>query len=409
MTIHRIHLASLILSCLTGFGLCEAATYPLPPDDQRLVGEAQKVQIQAEETLLDVARHSDVGLNELQDANPGVDPWLPAMGQEIVVPSRYLLPRAPREGIVVNLPERRLYYFPRPSGRGPRVVMTYPVGIGTEGHALPVITTRIVEKLVDPPWVVPDSILAEHAAAGDPLPKVVPPGPDNPLGRFALRLGLPTYLIHGTNHPYGVGMRISHGCLRMYPEDIEELFARVAIGTPVRIVNQPYKAGWGDGALYLEAHPPLEEGGHDPDSDLTPMVVAVAGAARQRLDAPAWVAANRIATRGSGIPVAIYGGPQTPVAGEADVLAQQPADRWMVQVGAFRDVANAQRVTGMMRDLALPVMASAAGTNRPCRVLVGPFASRAAAVATSEQIFRTTGLENFPVLTHPGAVCDGIE
>lgn len=399
-----------MLGWVVWLNLCEAATYPLLPDDRSLVGEVEETHILSGETLLDVARRHDVGLDELEDANPGVDPWLPAVGQRIVIPSRYLLPRAPQDGIVVNLPERRLYYFPPSASQVHRVVMTYPVGIGTEGRVLPAVSTRIVEKKVDPPWVVPDSILAEHEAAGDPLPKVVPPGPGNPLGRHALRLGLPTYLIHGTDHPYGVGMRISHGCLRMYPEDIEELFARVAVGTSVRIVDQPYKAGWDGGALYLEAHPPLAEAGHGPDTDLTPMVVAIAGAARQRLDDRAWQAANRIAGRAAGIPTPIYGRPQE-LAQEENAAASAPerrSSRWMVQVGVFRQPANAERVTCMMRDMALPVMASTSGDKRAYRVLVGPFASREAAAVVGEEIFHTTGLENFPVLTCPtsGAACD---
>lgn len=412
MTTHRIRLASLVLGCVAAFNLGEAATYPLPPEDRCLVGALREARIRAGETLLDLARLYGVGLQELQDANPGVDPWLPAVGQRVVIPSQYLLPRGPREGIVVNLPELRLYYFPPAAGRGERVVMTYPVGIGTEGRALPVADTRIVEMQVDPPWVVPDSIRAEHEAAGDPLPKVVPPGPDNPLGRRALRLGLSTYLIHGTNHPYSVGMRVSHGCLRMYPESIAELFDRVTAGTPVRIVDQPYKAGWEGGVLYLEAHPPLAETGHGPDSNLTPMVVAIAGAARQRLADPAWQAAHRVAIRGAGIPTPISGGPQDLAHGRDDAHPPAPPTaRWMVQVGVFRDPANADRVTRRMQELELPVTASTAGEHRPCRVWVGPFASREAAAVTGEQIYQATGLESFPVPASPvsGAACDATD
>jgi L,D-transpeptidase ErfK/SrfK len=412
MAIHRFHLASLVLVCLACFSLSEAATYPLPPEGRCLVGEVREARIQDGDTLLDLARRYDVASNELQDANPGVDPWLPAVGRRVVIPSRYLLPRGPRKGIVVNPPERRLYYFPPAAAHGRRVVMTYPLGIGAEGTSLPVVKTRIIEKKKNPAWVVPDSILAEHEAAGDPLPKVVPPGPDNPLGRFALRLGLPTYLIHGTNQPYGVGMRVSHGCLRMYPEDIEELFARIAVGTPVRIVDQPYKAGWEDGVLYLEAHLPLAEAGHGPDSDLTPMVVAIAGAAHQRLDDRVWQAANQLAVRAAGIPTPIYGGQPNVGKGPVDgTPAARQSKRWMVQVGIFRNVANADRVTRMLRELELPVVASAAGAHRPCRVVVGPFESREAASVTGKQIYQATGLENFlvPASPIPGLACGANE
>lgn len=295
------------LGWLAALGVGEAATFPLPPAHEGLVGQVQEARVHDGETLLDLARRYDVGLSELQDANPGVDPWLPAAGQRIVIPTQYLLPRGAREGMVVNLPERRLYYFPPAAAGSPRVVMTYPLGIGTEGHSLPVSHTRIIEKKVDPAWIVPDAIRAEHATDGDPLPKVVAPGPDNPLGRYALRLDLPEYLIHGTNQPYGVGQRVSHGCLRMYPEDIEELFPKVAVGTPVDILDQPYKAGWSGALLYLETHPPLSEAGHTPESDLSPMVAAIVRVKRYPLDDHAWQAARRIARRATGIPTPIHG------------------------------------------------------------------------------------------------------
>jgi len=309
MTPHRILTRGLWLGWLATLGVCQAATFPLPPANQWLIGQIQETRVHEGETLLDLARRYDVGSTELQDANPGVDPWLPVASQRIVIPSRYLLPRGTREGIVVNLAERRLYYFPPAAAETRGVVMTYPLGIGTEGHSLPVTRTRIIEKKVDPAWIVPDAILAEHAADGAPLPEVVAPGPDNPLGRYALRLGLPEYLIHGTNQPYGVGQRVSHGCLRMYPEDIEALFPKVAVGTPVAIIDQPYKAGWSGEVLYLEAHPPLAEAGHTPESDLTPMVAAIVRVKRYPLDDHAWRAATRIARQATGIPTPIYGRP----------------------------------------------------------------------------------------------------
>lgn len=366
-----------------------AATYPLPPPGDALVGELQEARVKPGETLLDIARRYDVGLLQLEEANPGVDAWLPAVGQRVVIPSQYLLPDGPRRGIVVNLPELRLYYFP-PAGQGrARVVMTYPLGIGSEGRTVPVATTRITGKRVDPPWVVPASILAEHAAEGDPLPKVVPPGPDNPLGHYALRLGLPgSFLIHGTNHPYSVGMRISHGCLRMYPEDIAELYGKVPPRTPVRIIDAPYKAAWQGDVLYLEAHPPLAETGPAPEVDLTPMVSAVLKVVKGRLGDGAWRSASRIATRGAAIPTPVVAGPRE---------ARDAAQRWMVQVGVFNDVERARQVSGMMRRLALPVTASTAGEHHPCRVWVGPFESRDSAADTGDRIYRRTGLQNFPV------------
>ncbi len=390
----------ILLGWLGAAAHCQAITFILPSDGQSLVGQLQETQVKSGETLLDIARRYGVGLNELQNANPGVDPWLPAVGRRVLIPSQYLLPAGPREGIVVNLPELRLYYFPPAAKGAPQVVMTYPLGIGSEGRAIPVAVTQIIEKKIDPPWVVPDSIRAEHEAEGDPLPKVVPPGPDNPLGRYALRLGISSFLIHSTNHPFSVGMRISHGCLRMFPENIEELYAKVAVGTPVRIIDEPYKVGWQGGALYLEAHPPLVEAGHSPDTNLTPMVASVTDVVSARLNDHAWQAAARVATQGAGIPTPIFA--QSPgdvrEAGHDGTRDEAfSAERWMVQVGVFRNFNSAERVTQMMRRLDLPVVASTAGLSRPCRVLVGPFDSRDAAASTGDKIYKDTGLENFLV------------
>ena len=232
-----------------------AVTFPMPEEGNDVVGETFKYQTRYEDTFSDVGRFYDIGYREMQDANPGVDPWVPGDGTEIVIPQKYILPPGPRTGIVINLAELRLYYFPP----GRNEVITHPLGIGREGWSTPVGTTGIIGKKKGPSWTPPDSILKEHAAEGRPLPKVVPPGPDNPLGGYAMYLGIKGYLMHGTNKPYGVGMRVSHGCIRLYPEDIEELFQQVPIGTPVRIINQPYKAGWLNGELYVEAHHPLTE------------------------------------------------------------------------------------------------------------------------------------------------------
>jgi len=236
-----------------------AMTYEYPPPEFSLIGAVDAVEASYEDTLLDIARRYSIGQEEIVLANPGVDRWLPGAGTVVVIPSQFVLPQTPHEGLVLNLPEMRLYYYPkRDTGRQPKV-QTYPVGIGRVDWATPLGQTRLVDKIKDPSWRPPESIRREHAAEGDPLPVVVPPGPDNPLGRYAMRLGIPGYLIHSTNKGFGVGMRVSHGCIRMAPEDIEKLFPQIPVGTPVRIVNQPAKAGWYGGKLYLEIHPPLEE------------------------------------------------------------------------------------------------------------------------------------------------------
>ncbi|HPE73374.1 MAG TPA: L,D-transpeptidase family protein [Candidatus Competibacter sp.] len=248
----------LLLGWLTA-NAAQATVYPLPPPDVDLIGQVKVVYATKEDTLIDIARRHSLGYDEIVHANPGVDRWAPGAGNPIVLPTRHILPDAPREGVVLNIAEMRLYYYPKAGADGQRVVYTYPVSIGRMDWKTPMGLTKVVAKDVDPPWRPPASIKAEHAAEGDFLPDVIPGGPDNPLGRYAMRLGVPGYLIHSTNKPYGIGMRVTHGCVRMYPEDIERLFSMVPIGTPVRLVDQPVKVGRFNGELYVESHEPLEE------------------------------------------------------------------------------------------------------------------------------------------------------
>jgi L,D-transpeptidase ErfK/SrfK len=237
-----------------------AETFVLPPAGVDLVGEVRVVYARYEDTLMDIARQYDLGYDEILQANPGVDRWIPGEGTPVILPTRYILPDVPHEGIVLNLPEKRLYYFPPPRQGEKPLVMTYPIGIGRMDWETPIGVTRIVGKTKNPTWTPPASIKAEHLERdGEVLPNVVPAGPDNPLGAYAMRLAIPGYLIHGTNKRDGVGSRVSHGCIRLYPENIEELFNMVSIGTALRIINQPVKAGWFAGSLFLEAHAPFED------------------------------------------------------------------------------------------------------------------------------------------------------
>lgn len=281
-----------------------AQTFPLPAAGEDVIGEVKIVSARHEDTLSDIARVHHVGYEEIKRANPGVDPWLPGEGTRVIVPMQHILPDAPRKGLVLNLPEMRLYYYPRPQPGKPAEVATFPASIGHMDWSTPLGLTRVTKKVVDPVWYPPESVRAEHEAEGDELPDEVASGPDNPLGEYALYLAVPGYLIHGTNRPYGIGMRVTHGCIRLYPEDIERLFREVPVGTPVLIVNQPHKAGWLGGVLYLETNPLLEEHLVEEDN-LTPAVRAVVDATRTRPARVVWDRVMRHATEASGIPLAI--------------------------------------------------------------------------------------------------------
>lgn len=255
MTLSRFVLAAGVAALsLSGFAL--ATEHRLGPD-QTVVGSIYTIEARYEDTFADLGEAYGFGQLELIAANPGADPWLPGEGAELVMPGRHVLPDAPREGIVVNLPEYRLYFYPEDGGR----VITYPVGIGREGWSSPLGETRVARKEANPSWYPPQSIREEHAAEGDFLPAVVPPGPDNPMGPFKMNLALSGYVIHGTNKNFGIGMRVSHGCFRMRNEDITSLFPQVPIGTSVRIVNQPFKLAVAGDELLLEVHTPLDEHG----------------------------------------------------------------------------------------------------------------------------------------------------
>ncbi len=244
---------------LLSFSSVWSSVFNLPADpNESLIGASPEeplyIHAKQEDTLLDVARRYNIGQNEILLVNPEVDRWLPGTQASILIPSSRILPDTPRKGLTLNLPEYRLYYFSSDN----KNVITHPVSIGRQDWNTPLGQTKVIQKKADPTWTPPESIKKEHAEKGDPLPDVVPAGPDNPLGLFALRLGIPGYLIHGTNKPYGVGMRVSHGCVRMYPEDIEKLFPEVKLGMPVNIINQPVKVGWFNQKIYIEVHPQLE-------------------------------------------------------------------------------------------------------------------------------------------------------
>jgi L,D-transpeptidase ErfK/SrfK len=268
-----------------------------------LAGHLETFTTRYEDTFAALGNRLALGYLELVKANPGVDPWLPGEGTTIILPRRYVIPdEAQRRGIVINLAELRLFYFPKDRP----VVVTYPIGIGREGWSTPTAETVVVGKKKGPSWTVPESIMKEHAEEGDPLPPIIPPGPDNPLGGYAIYLGLSGYLLHGTNKPYGVGMRVSHGCIRLYPENIEQLFGQIDPGTPVRIIDQPYKAGWLKGELYVQVHPPLAEYVEEKGHNYTELVDAVVQKLGDDQRKPDWSLLQEYAEGKTGIPMPLY-------------------------------------------------------------------------------------------------------
>ena len=247
----------LSVAALCVAGPVSALEFPLPPPGEDVVGQVQVIKAQYEDSFADLGEKYELGYSEMIAANPGVDAWLPVKrkGEEtdVVLPTQFVLPPGKREGIVINLAEYRLYYFPKDRD----VVYTFPLGIGREGWGSPVGTTKITAKTPNPTWTPPASIKAEHAKNGDPLPNVVPAGPDNPLGPFKFTLGMPGYLIHGSNAKFGIGTGTSHGCFRMFNNNVLQMASMVPVGTPVRIINEPYKIGVSGGKVYLELHQPL--------------------------------------------------------------------------------------------------------------------------------------------------------
>ena len=285
--------------------LLETATadiYELPPEGFDVVGAVSTITARHEDTLVDIARRHGLGYEDIVRANPDLNPWLPGEGAEVILPTRFILPPGPREGVVLNLAEYRLYFYPKPKDGERAYVMTYPISIGRMDWETPLGLTEVISKVVDPAWYPPKSVREEHAADGDPLPAIVPAGPNNPLGRFAMRLSMPGYLIHSTNRPAGVGMRVSHGCIRMFPEDIEYLFDRVDISTKVRIINEPLKFGWSGDELVMESHPLLEESEKDPLTSVTELFISATGERSGKLD---WHLAEEVVDRSDGIPIPV--------------------------------------------------------------------------------------------------------
>ena len=311
---------------LLSFGLtaAHATTYRLTNANDTVVGEDQTVMTVYEDTLYDLAAAYSLGSEEIIRVNPKVDPWLPGAGKLVMIPGRHILPPGPHEGIVVNLPEHRLYYYPKTKKGQPLEVITYPVSIGKMDWRTPLGVTHVIQKQKDPTWYPPESVRKEHAADGDPLPASVPPGPQNPLGAYAMRLaaGNGTYLIHGTNNPRAVGLPVTHGCIRMYPDDVAALFPLIPVGTPVRLVNEPVKVAWVEGELLLEAHPPIDAQGQTLEPNLDEFSAMLQAEVGNTTVAIHWEYAREVLQKANGV-IATVGLEEDPPAPEPEKVASQ--------------------------------------------------------------------------------------
>ncbi|BBL76847.1 L,D-transpeptidase family protein [Methylomagnum ishizawai] len=368
--------------------------FALPKDDN-IVGQLGVVEVRDGDTLPDIARHFGLGYEEIGTANPGLDMWVPRAGSRAVLPLRFVLPDAPRKGIVVNLAAMRLFLY---GGKGGEVV-TYPVGIGKEGRSTPTGDMYVARKAEKPVWYVPESIRRDHEKRGDPLPAAVSPGPDNPLGAYAMYLSKPSYLIHGTNKPYAIGLRASNGCLRLYPENIDLLYRQTPVKTPVRIVNQPYLLGWHKGQLYLEAHEPHEELNA---KALQATLQAKLKEIEKKGHALDWPKIEATVAEARGIPVPVFA--HTPgveqlarqavpltlpeqLYGQPPVPRNPTHDGWYVEALESGDALTAQRTAAVLNHMGPQIPARAVALpDGNQRVLAGPFEDAKRAQAAARQM-----------------------
>ena len=377
-----------------------------------MVGTIAAVNTRENDTLSDIARHFGLGYNDISVANPAISPWAPEPGSRVLLPLQFILPDAPHKGIILNLANMRLFYYPKQ----PDQVFTYPVGIGRQGWNTPMGLTSIVAKKANPSWIVPESIHQEHAQKGDSLPKVVSAGPDNPLGLYAMHLGFPSYLIHGTNKPYGIGMQISHGCVQLYPEDIEVLFKKVSVGMPVRIIHQPYLTAWHQDMLYLEANEPLPKWTQDKSrlkKQLLKQLHQISSRKNVSID---WEKVDRIIQRSNGIPAPILA--QSPdvadISANAVQLAhpeqlyQQPVvaelkdSGWSILVASFDNEIEAQKLATMLNHQGPIIPARKIQKNNAYQVVAGPFKNQKEVNAIAKRIRMDFEIEVEPL--KPGLI-----
>lgn len=381
---------------------------------QSVFGQIGEVEIESGDSLPVIARYFGLGFDEITLANPEIDPWLPESGDTVKLPSKFILPDAPRRGLVLNLDAKRLFFYPKNSKNK---VITFPIGIGRKGWKTPTGKTRVVAKKRHPRWVVPESILLEHAQKGDPLPKVVAAGPDNPLGDYAIRLGIPGYLIHGTNKPYGVGMAISHGCVRLYPEDIELLFKQVKTTTPVRLLHQPFLIGWDKEELFIQVYPRTQFNKKRNRKRLATFKRKLKRIERGSKRQIAWHKVETAITQSNGIPIAVF---TDSINNESVAEYSHPADlddrvkpaslvseSWRVRVTEFPNEHSAKRFAVMLNHQGPPIPAHAISGDTDYIVVAGPFDSAKKAKKSIARLRIDFGLN--AGLVEPGEDIPGIQ
>jgi len=347
-----------------------------------VIGRLAVVRLEKGDTLPDIARHFSLGINALSAANPGVDVWVPKAGERILLPLSFVLPDAPRKGIVINLAAMRLFQF---KGDGHSLaVSTYPLGVGTLERPSPTGQAYVARKATRPTWHVPASIAKDHLKKGDPLPAKVLPGPQNPLGEYALYLSMSTYLIHGTNKPASIGLRATNGCIRLYPEDVKKLYENTSVKTPVYIVNQPYLLGQRNGVVYMEVHAPSEDLDAVEFDKIYIKLRNIEKESGRKLD---WSKAKEVLAEARGIPVPIFeireGGERGPVktveVKHPEKLYGKPeapelqTEAWYVLAADLRDETEALRMSAMINHQGPQIPARVVSKSDSYRVMAGPF------------------------------------
>ncbi|MFO7708081.1 MAG: L,D-transpeptidase family protein [Desulfobacterales bacterium] len=360
-----------------------------------VLGRLALIRPEQGDTLPDIARHFSLGINTVSAANPGIDLWVPEAGKRILLPLSFILPDAPRKGIVINLAAMRLFYYREDGKRA--AVSTYPIGIGTRERTTPMGQMHIVRKMFRPTWNVPASIAEDHRKKGDPLPATVPPGPLNPLGEHALYLSKSGYLVHGTNKPASIGLRATNGCIRLYPEDIKRLFENTPVKTPVNIVNQPYLVGRRGGIVFLEVHTPFEE---SDANELEKAYAKLRGVEKRSGRALDWNKVKEAVAAARGTPVAVSGtlrGEERDAAKTIEIkhpgtlygkpeIPELKADAWYVLAAVLQEKVDAERLAAIINHQGPPIPARVLSMSGRHRVLAGPFNNRIEARAAAKRL-----------------------